>query len=114
MRSRRRREVDLPFGPQAPPGRIHAGHSHEPRTHILESRQRGARHHVTSGNFLEMFDFFLYGFYAKYIAAAFFPTKNDVTSLLLTFMTFGAGFLMWRSASSCSAPMWTRSGGGKG
>lgn len=49
---------------------------------------------VTSGNFLEMFDFFLYGFYAKYIAAAFFPTNNDITSLLLTFMTFGAGFLM--------------------
>ena len=49
---------------------------------------------VTSGNFLEMFDFFLYGFYAKYIAAAFFPTNNDVTSLLLTFMTFGVGFLM--------------------
>jgi MHS family citrate/tricarballylate:H+ symporter-like MFS transporter len=49
---------------------------------------------VTSGNFLEMFDFFLYGFYAKYIAAAFFPTSSDITSLLLTFMTFGAGFLM--------------------
>ena len=28
---------------------------------------------VTSGNFLEMFDFFLFGFYATHIAAAFFP-----------------------------------------
>ena len=28
---------------------------------------------VTSGNFLEMFDFFLFGFYATYISKAFFP-----------------------------------------
>ncbi len=49
---------------------------------------------VTSGNFLEMFDFFLFGFYATNISHAFFPVGNDVSSLLLTFMTFGAGFLM--------------------
>jgi MFS transporter, MHS family, citrate/tricarballylate:H+ symporter len=49
---------------------------------------------VTSGNFLEMFDFFLFGFYATYISKAFFPSGNELTSLLLTFMTFGAGFLM--------------------
>ncbi len=49
---------------------------------------------VTSGNFLEMFDFFLFGFYASYIAKTFFPLDNDFASLMLTFMTFGAGFLM--------------------
>ncbi|HEY0524607.1 MAG TPA: MFS transporter [Stellaceae bacterium] len=49
---------------------------------------------VTSGNFLEMFDFFLFGFYATYISKAFFPTGNEFASLMLTFMTFGAGFLM--------------------
>ena len=49
---------------------------------------------VTSGNFLEMFDFFLFGFYASYISKAFFPGDNDTAKLLLTFMTFGAGFLM--------------------
>src|SRR5271166_2866389 len=49
---------------------------------------------VTSGNFLEMFDFFLFGFYASYIAKAFFPAGSDFVSLLATFMTFGAGFLM--------------------
>jgi len=49
---------------------------------------------VTSGNFLEMFDFFLYGFYATYISRAFFPTANEYASLMLTFTTFGAGFLM--------------------
>jgi MFS transporter, MHS family, citrate/tricarballylate:H+ symporter len=49
---------------------------------------------VTSGNFLEMFDFFLFGFYASHISAAFFPTGDEISSLLLTFATFGAGFLM--------------------
>src|SRR6201997_1838668 len=49
---------------------------------------------VTSGNFLEMFDFFLFGFYASHISKAFFPTGNEYASLLLTFVTFGAGFLM--------------------
>jgi MFS transporter, MHS family, citrate/tricarballylate:H+ symporter len=49
---------------------------------------------VTSGNFLEMFDFFLFGFYASHIARAFFPSENEFASLLFTFMAFGAGFLM--------------------
>lgn len=49
---------------------------------------------VTSGNFLEMFDFFLYGFYASYISSTFFPSDNEFVSLILTFGTFGAGFLM--------------------
>src|SRR5579871_4331054 len=49
---------------------------------------------VTSGNFLEMFDFFLFGFYASYISRTFFPLDNEFASLMLTFMTFGAGFLM--------------------
>jgi len=49
---------------------------------------------VTSGNFLEMFDFFLYGFYATYIAKTFFPSNDEYASLILTFATFGAGFLM--------------------
>ena len=33
---------------------------------------------VTSGNFLEMFDFFLFGFYARQISNAFFPS-DDLT-----------------------------------
>jgi len=49
---------------------------------------------VTSGNFLEMFDFFLFGFYATDIAKAFFPAGSAAASLMLTFATFGAGFLM--------------------
>jgi MHS family citrate/tricarballylate:H+ symporter-like MFS transporter len=49
---------------------------------------------VTCGNFLEMFDFFLFGFYATHIAATFFPAKSEFASLMMTFATFGAGFLM--------------------
>ncbi|QXI40324.1 MFS transporter [Pseudomonas xantholysinigenes] len=49
---------------------------------------------VTSGNFLEQFDFFLFGFYATHIAAAFFPASNEFAALMMTFAVFGAGFLM--------------------
>src|ERR1700754_606255 len=49
---------------------------------------------VTAGNFLEQFDFFLFGFYAAQIAAAFFPASSEFASLMQTFAVFGAGFLM--------------------
>jgi MHS family citrate/tricarballylate:H+ symporter-like MFS transporter len=49
---------------------------------------------VTAGNFLEQFDFFLFGFYATQIAAVFFPSSNEFASLMMTFAVFGAGFLM--------------------
>jgi len=49
---------------------------------------------VTSGNFIEMYDFFIFGFYATYISKAFFPSDSEYASLILTFATFGAGFLM--------------------
>ena len=48
----------------------------------------------TSGNFLEQFDFFLFGFYAGNISKAFFPTGNETTALMLTFTTFWLGALM--------------------
>lgn len=54
----------------------------------------GAIFRSTGGNFLEMFDFFLFGFYASYIAKAFFPTVNEANALLLTFTTFWLGALM--------------------
>lgn len=54
----------------------------------------GAIFRVTSGNFLEQFDFFLFGFYATYIAHTFFPASSEFASLMMTFAVFGAGFLM--------------------
>jgi len=68
---------------------------------------------VTSGNFLEMFDFFLFGFYATYISKAFFPTGSDFAGLMLTFMTFGAGFLMRPLGAIVLAPTSTRSAAAK-
>ncbi|HBV40140.1 MAG TPA: citrate-proton symporter [Erwinia sp.] len=49
---------------------------------------------VTSGNFLEMYDFMVFGYYATAIAKTFFPGDDPFASLMLTLMTFGAGFLM--------------------
>ncbi|MBV8839522.1 MAG: MFS transporter [Alphaproteobacteria bacterium] len=49
---------------------------------------------VSSGNFLEMYDFFVFGYYASAIGKAFFPAGSDFAQLMLAFMTFGAGFLM--------------------
>jgi MFS family permease len=49
---------------------------------------------VSSGNFLEMYDFMVFGYYAQAIGAAFFPSGNPFVSLMLALMTFGAGFLM--------------------
>src|SRR4029077_2873148 len=49
---------------------------------------------VSSGNFLEMYDFFVFGYYASAIGKTFFPTGSEFAQLMLAFMTFGAGFLM--------------------
>src|SRR5580700_3118140 len=49
---------------------------------------------VASGNFLEMYDFMVFGYYASAIGRVFFPNGNPSVSLMLSFMTFGAGFLI--------------------
>jgi MFS family permease len=62
------------------------------------STERGAKIknviRVSSGNFLEMYDFIVFGYYAAPIGRTFFPVHNPYASLMLSFMTFGAGFLM--------------------
>lgn len=49
---------------------------------------------VSSGNFLEMYDFMVFGYYAKAIGRTFFPQSSDFASLMLSLATFGVGFLM--------------------
>jgi metabolite-proton symporter len=49
---------------------------------------------VSSGNFLEMYDFMVYAYYASYIAREIFPSSSEFASLMLTLGTFGAGYLM--------------------
>jgi len=41
-----------------------------------------------------MYDFMVFGYYAPFIAKAFFPSGSAFTSLMLALATFGAGFLM--------------------
>src|SRR5246500_3881484 len=49
---------------------------------------------VSSGNFLEMYDFMVFVYFASAIGKAFFPSNSAFGSLMLSLMTFGAGFLM--------------------
>jgi metabolite-proton symporter len=49
---------------------------------------------VASGNLLEMYDFTVFGYYAGAIGRAFFPASSEFAALMLSLMTFGAGFLM--------------------
>lgn len=64
-------------------------------TEIPQIKSRiGAILRATSGNFLEQFDFFLFGFYAPYIAKVFFPSENETAALLNAFGVFWLGALM--------------------
>jgi MFS family permease len=54
----------------------------------------GAVIRVASGNFLEMYDFMVFGYYATAIGNTFFPGSSEFMRLMLSLMTFGAGFLM--------------------
>jgi MHS family citrate/tricarballylate:H+ symporter-like MFS transporter len=49
---------------------------------------------VASGNFLEMYDFFVFGYYASAIGKIFFPSGSEFAQLMSAFLTFGAGFLI--------------------
>src|SRR5215470_4294298 len=49
---------------------------------------------VATGNFLEMYDFFVFGYYAAAIGRTFFPKSSEFASLMLSFATFGVGFLI--------------------
>src|SRR2546430_16161420 len=49
---------------------------------------------VPSGNFLEMYDFMVFGYYAAAIGRTFFPSDREFASLMKSLMTFGSGYLM--------------------
>ncbi|SMG57983.1 MFS transporter [Paraburkholderia susongensis] len=54
---------------------------------------RGAVAAAVIGNWLEFFDFTVYGFFAVIIGRLFFPSADPTTSLLLSVATFAAGFI---------------------
>ena len=49
---------------------------------------------MASGNFLEMYDFMVFGYFAAAIGRAYFPAGDEIDTLLKSLATFGAGFLM--------------------
>jgi MFS family permease len=49
---------------------------------------------VATGNFLEMYDFTVFGYYATAIGRTFFPKGSEFASLMLSLATFGVGFLI--------------------
>ena len=63
---------------------------------VASSQESKARtvFRVVSGNFLEMYDFMVYGYYAAAIAKTYFPSGSDFVSLMLSLSVFGAGFMM--------------------
>lgn len=48
----------------------------------------------TIGNALEFYDFVIFSFFAATIGALFFPSQDPTVQLLLSFATYGVGFLM--------------------
>src|SRR5258705_1455781 len=60
---------------------------------MLSSEQRREKMKAViragSGNFLELYDFLVYVYFATYIAKAFFPTKTEFMSLMLALGTYG-------------------------
>jgi len=46
------------------------------------------------GNFVELYDFLIYGLFAAQIAANFFPAGNETADLLKAFAIYGVGFFM--------------------
>src|SRR5882724_11237990 len=66
----------------------------DPSSAVGGSSRRRSALRVVSGNFLEMYDFSVFGYYAPAIGRAFFPSENEFISLIASLMTFGVGFLM--------------------
>ncbi len=60
----------------------------------LQDMRRRAILSCVIGNFMELYDFTLYGFFAIFIGHTFFPSTNPVVSLLSSLATFGVGFIM--------------------
>ncbi|MDF7676018.1 MFS transporter [Neisseriaceae bacterium ESL0693] len=47
---------------------------------------------AVAGNALEFYDFIIYSFFATYIGQTFFPTGNELTTLLASVAVYGVGF----------------------
>ncbi len=60
----------------------------------IERIRRRAILSCAIGNFVELFDFVIFGLFAAQIGRNFFPAVNPLVSLLSSFATYGVGFVM--------------------
>lgn len=58
-----------------------------------KTQARRAAIAATMGNLLEIYDFIAYGIFAVPISKTFFALQSDTMALILTFATFGVGFI---------------------
>src|SRR5207302_5578887 len=49
---------------------------------------------VASGNFLEMYDFMIFGYFSAAIGRAYFPAQSAFASLMFSLATFAVGFMV--------------------
>jgi MFS family permease len=65
---------------------------------MLTREQRSAKIktvvRVASGNFLEMYDFMIFGYFSAAIGRAYFPATSEFASLMLSMTTFAVGFMV--------------------
>src|SRR5712675_147468 len=65
---------------------------------MLTSEQRREKirtvFRVASGNFLEMYDFMIFGYFSAAIGRAYFPASSEFASLMFLMTTFAVGFMM--------------------
>ena len=60
----------------------------------VQAQTRRAVSAAVIGNVLEWYDFTVYGYVATFIATNLFPPGNEIRALLVTYLTFGLGFLV--------------------
>jgi MFS family permease len=65
---------------------------------MLTAEQRRAKiktvFRVASGNFLEMYDFMIFGYFSAAIGRAYFPASSEFASLMFSMTTFAVGFMI--------------------
>ncbi len=82
-------------------------------TDVPPERLRKVISAAALGNFVEWFDFAVYGFLATTIANLFFPGTDPSLSLLKTFGVFAVAFAMRPLGASSSGSWATRPDGGR-
>ncbi|MCQ1947599.1 MULTISPECIES: MFS transporter [unclassified Arthrobacter] len=65
---------------------------------------------VGIGNFMEWFDFAIYGYFVAYISATFFPSNNETSATLAAFAVFAVGFFARPLGAAVLGPLGDRFG----